>query len=51
MVVTTVQNYLFSTAEGAPLDMFSVEFSSAIFIVALGLYFYARLMRDRGVLV
>lgn len=51
MVVTTIQNYVFSSAEGAPIDMFSVELSSAIFIVALGLYAYARSMSKSGVLL
>lgn len=50
MVVTAVHNFLLS--EGAEvMGGGGVAFSAAIFVIALGLWLYARTMARRGILV
>lgn len=50
MVITSIRNYGF--ADGlAVTGGFGLVFSLIIFVFALLLYFYARAMRDRGVLL
>jgi ABC-type xylose transport system permease subunit len=50
MVVTTFQNWVLSNAAEIFPDTVSRVFSVMIFAIAVGLYFYARAMRERGVL-
>jgi hypothetical protein len=50
MVVTTFQNWVLANAAEVFPDTFSRVFSVVIFVVTVGLYFYARAMRERGVL-
>jgi len=50
MVITAVHNYVLSNGLEVIGDTFSLVFTAAIFLVALGLYFYARAMRSKGVL-
>jgi hypothetical protein len=50
MVVTTIHNYVLSNGMEVIGDTFSLGFTAVIFLVALGLYFYARAMDRRGVL-
>jgi hypothetical protein len=50
MVVTTVRNYVFANGLEVSGDPVSLVFTALIFLVALGLYFYARAMAKRGVL-
>ena len=50
LVVTTFQNWVLSNAAEIFPDTFSRVFSAMIFAIAVGLYFYARAMRERGVL-
>ena len=49
MVITTFQNYVLANGLEV-IGTGGLVFSSVIFLVALGLVFYARTMRDRGVL-
>jgi hypothetical protein len=51
MVVTTFHNYLLSNGMAVVGDVFSLGFSAAIFLFALGLFLYARMMHKRSVLV
>jgi ribose/xylose/arabinose/galactoside ABC-type transport system permease subunit len=51
MVVTTFQNYVLSNALEIFPDTFSRVFTVVIFAISVALYFYARAMRERGVLV
>lgn len=50
MVITTFHNYILSNGLEVIADTFSLVFTAVIFLVALGLYLYARAMRTRGVL-
>ena len=50
LVVTTFQNWVLSNAAEIFPDTASRVFSVMIFAIAVGLYFYARAMRERGVL-
>jgi hypothetical protein len=50
MVVTTFQNWVLANAAEVFPDTFSRVFSVVIFVITVGLYFYARAMRERGVL-
>jgi ribose/xylose/arabinose/galactoside ABC-type transport system permease subunit len=50
MVVTTFQNWVLANAAEVFPDAFSRVFSVVIFVITVGLYFYARAMRERGVL-
>ena len=49
MLITAIQNYALSNAFEVN-GMFGLIFSVAVFLVALGLVFYAKAMRERGVL-
>jgi hypothetical protein len=51
MVVTTFQNYVLSNGLEVFADAGSKVFTAVIFVVALGLFLYARAMHKRGVLV
>jgi len=51
MVVTTFYNYFLSNGMDVIGDAFSLGFTAVIFLVALGVFLYARAMRKRGVLV
>jgi len=49
MVVTSIHNYLI--ADGvAVMGSTGIIFSVLIFVIALGLYLYARVMKNRGVI-
>jgi hypothetical protein len=50
MLITTVHNYVIEEGMAVMGGVGPVIFSVIIFLVALGLVFYARAMRDRGVL-
>lgn len=50
MVVTTIHNYGLSNGMAVIGDAFSLGFTAVIFLVALGLFLYARTLRRRGVL-
>ena len=50
LVVTTFQNWVLSNASEIFPDTFSRVFSVVIFVIAVGLLFYARAMDKRGVL-
>jgi ribose/xylose/arabinose/galactoside ABC-type transport system permease subunit len=50
MVVTTFQNWVLANAAEVFPDTFSRVFSVVIFVITVALYFYARAMRERGVL-
>mgnify|MGYP003553009111 FL=1 len=50
MVITTFQNWVLSNAAEIFPDTFSRVFSVAIFVIAAGLFLYARAMDKRGVL-
>ncbi len=50
MLVTTVHNYIIENGIAVMGGIGPVIFSAVIFLVALGLVFYARAMRKRGVL-
>jgi hypothetical protein len=51
VVVTTFRNYVLANGMDIMGDAFSLAFTAVIFLVALGLFLYARTMRKRGVLV
>jgi hypothetical protein len=51
VVVTTFHNYLLSNGMDVFGDAFSLGFTAVIFLIALGLFLYARTMHKRGVLV
>lgn len=48
--ITTFQNYVLSNGLEVMGDAMSVGFTVLILVVALGLYFYARAMAQRGVI-
>ncbi len=50
MVLTAFQNYVLSNGLEVIGDAFALTFTAVIFVVALGLFIYARHMRARGVL-
>jgi hypothetical protein len=50
MVITTIHNYVLSNGLEVIGDTFSLVFSAVIFLVALGLWLYARAMQQRGVI-
>jgi hypothetical protein len=50
IVVTAFQNYVLSNGMEVIGDTFSLVFTAVIFLVALGLYLYARAMQRRGFL-
>jgi hypothetical protein len=50
MVITAFQNYVFSNGLEVIGDTFSLVFTAIIFLVSLGLWLYARAMKQRGVL-
>lgn len=49
MLLTAIQNYVLSNGLEVIGDTFSLVFTALIFLVALGLYLYARAMQTRGV--
>ncbi len=51
VIVTTFHNYVLSNGMDVSGDLFSLGFAAVIFLVALGLFLYARAMRRRGILV
>lgn len=51
VVVTSFHNYILSNGMDVSGDPISLGFAAVIFLVALGLFLYARSMRRRGVLV
>ena len=51
MVVTAFQNYVLSNGMEVVGDAFSLSFTGAIFLIALGLLLYAYALRKRGLLV
>jgi hypothetical protein len=51
MVVTTIHNLFLSNGMEVMGDPFSMVFSALIFLFALGLFLYARAMKNKGVLV
>ena len=51
MVITTIENYIFSNGMEIMGDPFSLGFTAAIFLFALGFYLYSVMMRKRGVLL
>ena len=51
MVLTAIQNYGFSNGMEVMGDPFSLGFTAAIFLFALGFYLYSIKMQNRGVLV
>jgi hypothetical protein len=50
MLITTIHNYGLSNGMEVIGDTFSLVFSAVIFFVALALFFYARSMKQQGVL-
>jgi hypothetical protein len=50
MAVTTFRNYVVSNGMEVFGSAFDLTFSAIIFLVALGLVFYARAMQKRGIL-
>jgi hypothetical protein len=50
MAVTTLHNWILSNAFELFTDTFSRVFTVVIIAITVGLYFYARAMRERGVL-
>ncbi|MDY7091628.1 MAG: hypothetical protein SX243_01515 [Acidobacteriota bacterium] len=50
MVITTIHNFLLSNGLEVMGGAFPLIFTAVIFLVALGLWFYARAMQRRGVL-
>ncbi len=50
MVITTIQNYGFSNGMEVVGDSFSLIFSGIIFIISIGLYWYAKAMQTKGIL-
>ena len=50
MLITTIHNYGLSNGMEVIGDTFSLVFSAVIFVVALALFFYARSMKQQGVL-
>ena len=50
MVVTTFQNWVLANAAEIFPDTFSRVFTLLIFVISVGLFFYARAMSKRGVL-
>jgi ABC-type xylose transport system permease subunit len=50
LVVTTFHNYVLSNGLEIFPDTFSRVFTAVIFAIAVALFFYARSMRERGVL-
>jgi hypothetical protein len=51
MVVTTIHNYFLSDGMEHMGDPFSLVFTALIFLFSLGLFLYARAMKNKGVLV
>lgn len=50
MVITAFHNYVLSNGLEVIGETFSLVFTAMIFLVALGLYLYAKAMRTKGVL-
>lgn len=51
MMSNAIHNYVFSNGLEVIGDPFSLGFTAAIFLFALGFYLYSMMMRNRGVLV
>jgi len=50
MAITAFHNYVLSNGMEVVGDTFSLVFTAIIFLVGLGLYLYAKVMRSKGVL-
>jgi len=50
MVITAIQNYILSNGLEVAGDTFSIVFTIIIFLVAIALYVYAKVMSEKGVL-
>ena len=50
MFITTIHNYGTSNGFEVMGDTFSLVFTAIIFLASIGLYLYARAMRQRGIL-
>ncbi len=50
MIITTIHNFILSNGLDVIGDTFSLVFSAVIFIVAFGLYLYARKMQQKSFL-
>ena len=50
MIITTIHNYGLSNGLEVVGGWFPLVFTGVIFLAAVGLYLYARAMRERGVL-
>ena len=50
MIVTAFQNYILSNGLDVIGDVFALIFTAVIFLVALGLYWYSKAMKQKGVL-
>ena len=50
MFITAIHNYGISNGFEVIGDTFSLVFTAIIFLASIGLYLYARAMRQRGVL-
>lgn len=51
MVMTSIQNFVFSDGLEVMGDPFSLGFTAAIFLLAVVFYLYARAMQQRNILV
>jgi len=51
LTITTFQNYVLSNGLEVMGDPFIIAFTAVIFVAAVALYFYARAMRRRKILV
>jgi hypothetical protein len=50
MLITSFQNYVLSNGMEVMGDTFSLIFTAVIFLIALGLFLYSRVMLKKGVL-
>ncbi len=50
MVITTIENYVFRNGMEVIGDPFALGFSAVIFLIAVGLFVYARTMHKQGVI-
>ncbi|MGV6850986.1 MAG: hypothetical protein ACWA5R_02265 [bacterium] len=50
MVMTTIENYVFSNGMQYMGDTFSLVFTAVIFLIALALYIYSKHLAQKGIL-